>query len=86
MMKRNLVVVAAVSLLSAPAGVVLAEPTIHSFLWPELPAFDAQHTTLAQRGTVAGDRAEFVGTAARTPAEESAKPHRIPDRLVNTNP
>jgi hypothetical protein len=82
MLKRNLVVIAVVGLV--PAGVALAEPTIHSFLGPELPAPAALRTTAAPEG--AKDRAEFMGTAARTPVQETVKPHRIPDLLINTNP
>jgi hypothetical protein len=96
MLKRNLVVVAAVGLLSVPAGIALAEPTIDSFLGPELPAPDAQRTTVVQESEkdrretaqreAAEDRTEFMGTAARTPVQDTAKPHRIPDLLINTNP
>lgn len=94
-MKRNLVVLSAVGMLSI-ARIALADPTVHSFLGAEQVA-GAQRTTVAQEGDkdrqrtaqradAGEDRAEFVGTAARTPAQDKVKPHRIPDRLIDVNP
>jgi hypothetical protein len=95
MLKRNLAVVAAVGLLST-TGVALAEPTIHVFLGPELPAPAAKGSAMAQESEKGGrepaqrdaaqDRAEFMGTAARAPMQDEPKPHRIPDRLFDLNP
>jgi hypothetical protein len=93
-MKHNLVVFAALGLLAAPAGVALADPTIHSFLGPELP-MSAQGTYFAQdsekdrRQTAqreAAEDAKFTGTAVRKPADDKLKPHRIPERLIDVNP
>jgi hypothetical protein len=67
------------------------------FLGPELPAPAAQRSagaqesdkdrqSAAQREAAAEERMEFEGTAARTPVQDTVKPHRIPERLIDVNP